>query len=582
MSSFTPCRTFYRFAERRFAAAGGTTIAKLPGIGRSSIWRATARRGLAAWLRRLAAGQPYSLASHPAAPIAAVLVAALLSACGTLPERAELPYSPARPPVTESPLARIANNSLPAPGLSGFRLMPLGVYSLDARLQLADRATQTLDVQYYHIQDDLTGRLFLRHLRDAAHRGVRVRLLIDDLYNYGADDLFRSMAAVSNVEVRLFNPFCCLRESLVGKYAGSLFDFGRVNHRMHNKLFIADGVMVVAGGRNIADEYFMRSASQNFIDMDAFIIGAVVPQLSEIFDMYWNAQQVYPVQQIVRDSADAAALQRRFDHLVDDGDQMMKLNLPPNDLLGYGAISEDLDDGRLGLVWGTAMAFADPPAKAHESSDERARATSVTMNVMDLVAQAQREVFISSPYLIPGKRGVATFEELGKRKVKVTIVTNSLAATDEPLVHTGYARYREAMLEAGVDLYELSPARVERAKRLGFLASSLGRLHAKTVVIDRNIVFIGSMNLDPRSESKNTELGIIVRSPQLAKEVTRVIHIAKLQSAYRVRIGPESHVLEWLTMDDDMEMILLAEPESSFTMRLQNVLFAPFVPEQHL
>ena len=261
---------------------------------------------------------------------------------------------------------------------------------------------------------------------------------------------------------------------------------------------------------------------------------------------------------------------------------MMQLALPHNDVLGYGAISEDLDDGRLGLVWGKAVAFADPPAKASEDSDERARAASVRMNVMDVVARAQRDVFITSPYLVPGERGMAVFDALGKRNVKMTILTNSLAATDEPLVHTGYARYREPMLRAGVDLYELSPVRIQTNKRLGFGGSSLGRLHAKTVVVDRHFVYIGSMNLDPRSEGRNTELGIIVESPQLAREVIRVIHISKLQGAYRVRFAPDGQALQWLTMDDNAEMILDYEPDSSFVMRLQNVLFAPFVPEQEL
>jgi putative cardiolipin synthase len=535
--------------------------------------------------RRPSCAMPYTLLPGTLLRRAAGLALALviLGGCGTLPERGEPPASEARPAApAESPLARIAQNSMPAPELTGFRLMPLGVYSLDARLQLADRATQTLDVQYYHIHDDLTGRLFLRHLRDASLRGVRVRLLVDDLYTFGADELFRSFAAFPNVEVRLFNPFCCLRESLVGKFAGSLLDFRRVNRRMHNKLFIADGAMSVMGGRNIADEYFMRSTSGNFVDMDVFIVGAVVRQLASIFDVYWNAPQVYPIEKIVESGADDAALRHRFGQMVDEGYQMMKLELPHNDVLGYGAISEDLDDGRVGLVWGTAVAFAEPPAKAHEDSDERARAASVRMNVMDNVARAERDVYLTSPYLIPGERGMAVFEELGRRNVKMTILTNSLAATDEPLVHTGYSRYRAPMLRAGVDLYELSPVRIKTNKRLGFGGSSLGRLHAKTVVIDRHFVFIGSMNLDPRSEGRNTELGIIAENPQLAKEVIRVVHISKLQGAYRVRFGPEGQGLQWLTMNDDAEVILDYEPDSTFAMRLQNVLFAPFVPEQEL
>ena len=326
----------------------------------------------------------------------------------------------------------------------------------------------------------------------------------------------------------------------------------------------------------------MRSSEENFVDMDAFIVGALVPQLATIFDEYWNSAQVYPVQSIIDPTGDAVVYRRSFDQIVDDDTQMTSLDLLPIDVLGYGAIREDLDAGRLGMIWGKAVAFADPPWKISESSSVRSRSVSVSMDVLDRITRADMEVVISSPYLIPGPVGVQAFADLGARKVKVTILTNSLAATDEPLVHTGYARYREDMLKAGVDLYELSPILTQRNKRLGFLGPSLGRLHAKTVVIDRSIVFIGSMNLDPRSSSRNTELGMIIESPQLAKEVLRVINISKLQSAYRVRFGPDQRTLEWLGIDDGMEVILGAEPDTSFLMRLQSILLAPFVPESEL
>ena len=361
----------------------------------------------------------------------------LLSACGSLPMQVDRPFSPALKPSSESPLVRIAQDSSPGPALTGFRLMPLGVYSLDARIQLARRARYSLDVQYYLIQNDRTGRLLMRNLRDAALRGVRVRLLVDDLYTVGGDPMFRGLAAFPNVEVRLFNPFCCARQSIASKYAASIIEFGRLNHRMHNKLFIADGAMVVAGGRNIADEYFMRSASDNFVDMDAFIVGDVVRELTGIFDTYWNSPQVYPVEAILGTIIDREELRKSFDSLVDDGEQMMSLVLPPIDILGYGPISDDLDAGRLGLIWGSANAFADQPAKATATSDEMARSMSVSMNVMDRVMASQSEVVISSPYFIPGPMGVRAFGELRKRDVKVTILTNSLAANDEPLVHTG-------------------------------------------------------------------------------------------------------------------------------------------------
>ena len=195
--------------------------------------------------------------------------------------------------------------------------------------------------------------------------------------------------------------------------------------------------------------------------------------------------------------------------------------------------------------------------------------------------QRKSELVITSPYLIPGAQGMTSFADLRERGVKVTVLTNSLAATDEPLVHTGYSRYRAGMLQAGVDLYELSPTRTQQTKRLGMFGTSLGRLHAKTAVIDRKIVFIGSMNLDPRSASTNTEFGMFIESPELARELLRVINISKLESAYRVRLAPDGRGLQWLTTDDDKEMILGAEPESSLAARAQRLL-GWFVPEKLL
>jgi len=460
--------------------------------------------------------------------------------------------------------------------------MPLGFYSLDARIQLAGRARYSLDVQYYQIAADRTGRLFMRTLRDAALRGVRVRLLVDDLYTVGGDPMFAGLAAFPNVEVRLFNPFCCGRQGIANKYMASIADFTRLNHRMHNKLFIADGAVAVMGGRNIADEYFTRSATANFVDMDVFLVGPVVRRLASIFDVYWNSPQAYPVEAILRDPADGEQARRAFDHLVDDGEQMMSVAVPPFDILGYGPISDDLDSGRLGLVWGTAVAFADQPAKVMATSDEMARSMSVQMNIMDRVMLSTSDVVISSPYFIPGRMGVQEFSDLRKRNVKVAILTNSLASNDEPLVHHGYARYRVELLRTGVDLYELSPTRIRHNERLQLPGQSLGRLHAKTAVIDQSTVYIGSMNLDPRSESTNTELGLLAECPELAREVIRVINVSKLQSSYRLRFAADGQNLEWLATDDQGEVVFSQEPEVSPFMRLQSILLAPFVPEQLL
>ena len=515
--------------------------------------------------------------------LALLLAAAVVAGCGTLPATPARPASRALAPQPDSPLVQAALASPPAPELSGFRLLPLGSYSLDARLQLVRRARHALDVQYYVLDNDSTGRLLLAQLAEAAARGVRVRLLVDDLYTGRTDETLRAMAALPNVQVRLFNPFCCARRSgLAGRFAASLFALPRLNHRMHNKLLVADGVIAVAGGRNIADDYFQRGAQQNFVDLDTLIVGRVVSDLSGIFDDYWNSPVVWPIEAISPSNETPLALQQRFAVMTAGAAASVPaLDLSEVDLLGYSPIGDDLDRGRLGLVWGRAMALADPPDKLLRGED-KAYADSLAYQALMKIWTADSEVTITSPYMIPGKLGIAAFEALREKRVKVTVLTNSLAATDEPLVHTGYVRYRGRLLDAGVDLYELSPTRAQSAKRLGLFGSSVGRLHAKTAVVDGDKVFIGSMNLDPRSRTQNTELGVFVESDALAREVLRVVRISQQQSAYHVRRGADGR-LQWLVTDDDNKLVVYTdEPESSVWMHLHNLIFGFLVPEQLL
>jgi putative cardiolipin synthase len=512
----------------------------------------------------------------------ALLASLLLAACGALPPRGDEPVSHALPPALESPLARIAHDSIPEPSLSGFRLMAGGYYSLDARIELTRRARESLDVQYYLIQNDRTGRLFMRSLRNAALRGVRVRLLVDDLNTVGADPMFRGLAAFPNVEVRLFNPFCCARQSVASRYAASLGEFTRLNHRMHNKLFIADGAIAVMGGRNIADEYFARSATSNFVDMDVLVVGAVVPRLASIFDSYWNSREAYLVGTILGTPDDPDEARRSFNQLVDEGEQMMAVRVPERDMMGHRLLGTDLDSGRLELVWGTANAFADQPRKVMATSAEEARAMSVQMNIMDRLAESKHEVLISSPYFVPGTVGVDEFADLRRRGVKVIILTNSFAANDVPVVHIGYARYRVPLLRTGVELYELSRSGIERDGPVAVPSMSLGRLHAKAAVVDQTMVYIGSMNLDPRSDSTNTELGIFVHCPELARDVGRAIDMSRLHSSYLVGFGPDGQSLEWRLQGKQPEEIFKSEPDVTPGMEFRNMLLAPFVPEQLL
>ena len=545
---------------------------------------AAAWHGLAAGLRPLAeTGLGLAAVVRRWLPWGLMLL--VLGGCTTLPQvDREAIASTAIGLSKETTLGRIAGAYRPAEDQSGFRLMPLGKFSLDTRIQLARRAQVSLDVQYYHFENDETGRWLLRALRDAADRGVRVRLLIDDFYTSGQDELFLAFAAHKNVEVRIFNPFCCLRSrGKAERFLASVGDWKRVNHRMHNKLFVADGAMAVIGGRNVANEYFLRSAAENFIDVDAFVVGFIVAPAQELFDRYWNADAVYPLHAITRTAFGDDALRKKFEDWTGPVNTPPPGPLPPTDILGYGPIAEDLEDGRLGLIWGYAYVFADHPDKPFDGeAGGELLETSVTYNVFEALRKAQTELVVSSPYLVPGKDGMQLLRELRERSVSVVMMTNSLGSTDEPVVHIGYSLYREPMLALGVDLYEISSSRVKLNRRLNLFGASLGRLHAKLAVVDRKTLFVGSMNLDPRSATINTELGAVIESPELAREMIRIIDLDRLQSAYRVRRSASGSGLEWLGIDDGKEMVLTEEPDSSYWLRLKSLLLRPFVPESLL
>ncbi len=348
------------------------------------------------------------------------LLLGMAAGCTSLPE-VDRYASEAVPLSTQTALGKIAQGSIPAPELSGFRLMPLGSFSLDTRLQLARRAEATLDLQYYQFQDDETGRLLLRAVADAAQRGVRVRLLLDDFYTSGSDTLFLGLAAYPNVQVRLFNPFCCARDSgQLTRFAVSVGDWSRVNHRMHNKLFIADGAMAVIGGRNVANEYFQRSMSENFVDVDAFTVGFIIPPLQELFDRYWNSFSAYPLETIARTSLSKEQLRSQFDDRTGPKTTPQPAPLGPNDILGYGPLADDLDDGKLGLIWGEAYVFADYPDKPFESkAGADLLETSVTYNVVAEMRKAKTEVVASSPYFVPGKRGMKLMQGPARQRRQI-------------------------------------------------------------------------------------------------------------------------------------------------------------------
>ena len=512
-----------------------------------------------------------------------LLAAALLQGCASLPARRPVPPTHAIQDVASTQLARIAAQNA-APGaaeLSGFRLLPEAPFSFNARIALASRAEKSIDAQYYELRNDGVGRQFLRELRDASLRGVRVRLLVDDLYMSGADELFIALAAYPNVEVRLFNPLPARSGSLLSRIAFSMHEFGRINHRMHNKLFIVDNSFSVSGGRNMADEYFMQDGQTNFIDMDVLASGPVVQEQSAAFDLYWNSEQVRPVDQVVSFDLSPGQARQRFDQWVGGAGH----GLPENerDALGRTSVASQLDAGKLDQVHAKAQVLVDDPAKLMRKSIEERFQGSVTQRTLGILETARSHLFITSPYYVPGEVGLAQIKRQRQSGVAITVVTNSFAATDEPLVYAGYARYRLAILKLGVVIYELSPTLSQRSGRLGDFGKTTGRLHGKTAVIDDKRVFVGSMNLDARSAVLNTEIGLVIDSPEIAADINRIVSIDGFTSAYLVRAGPTGGV-EWVEQDGNgrASAVHKDEPETSWIIEIKNWLLSPLVREELL
>jgi len=486
--------------------------------------------------------------------------------CASLPEQTVRTPSLAIAAADSTPLDRMAMASRPADAsLSGFRVIHVGITALHARLDLLRAAQRSLDLQYYHLHDDQTGRLVLRELRNAAQRGVRVRLLLDDMYTQGMEPLLLGLAAFPNAEVRLFNPFPT-RGSTASRFASALADFSRINRRMHNKLFVADGAVAIVGGRNLGDDYFFRSETINFLDFDAVVVGAVLPQLASLFDAYWNSPHTYPVDAVMASGDSPAQRRQAFDQAV-AVDRAPEPPAPPaTDRLGYPPLAVDLARGRFALSWGPARAYADPPDKAIGKARAEVLPSGATLDnirrtVVAEMSRANEELFLTTPYFVPGPAALEGMRSNVLRGLQISILTNSLAATDEPVVHGGYRRYREAMLRAGVRLYELSPEHSRHLVLAGMQPVPF-RLHTKNAVLDHRTAFIGSMNLDPRSEEHNTELGVLAHDPVMAGDMRRIIELFKREAAYEVRLAPQRRYgLEWVRIDPAGQVVELHDDE---------------------
>ncbi|AMM18730.1 hypothetical protein AX768_31325 (plasmid) [Burkholderia sp. PAMC 28687] len=455
---------------------------------------------------------------------------------------------------------------------------------MDTRLALAKRATHTMDLQYYLLQNDYTGKTLLRAVRDAALRGVRVRLLVDDLYTDTSEQILLNLAATPNIEVRLFNPFPAGRTSELMKWTLSLNDFSRLNHRMHNKLFIADGAFAVAGGRNMADEYFFQSHVGNFIDFDLLLAGDAVPRLESIFDSYWNSPRVYSLASLDSSPSDLATRQAAFESETAGEGAFSSVPSAVQDQLGFLPFSQEAGELRLNMFSGDIETFADTPEKVSGRAEKGDDTSTVTSRVLRAISEANTDILLVSPYFVPSDAGMAVLQKVRDRGVKVTLITNAVGANDEPLASAAYATFRVRMLKMGIDIYEVSSEGLHENKDVGAVIGrdSIGRSHAKIVVIDSDTTFVGSMNMDFRSSRENTEMGMFVHSKQLALQVMSLFNGIKSSGTYHLSLASDGKSLEWTAMENGNEVIYKSEPDVSFGTRLKIFFLAPFVSQQML
>ena len=483
----------------------------------------------------------------------------LFTACAQLPPRADLPDESARPPAATGAIAeRVEPMEASHPGQSGFRLVASGADAYALRAYSAKSATSSLDIQIYIWKADMTGMLMAQHALEAADRGVRVRLLVDDFPARANNVAFAALDAHPNLEVRLYNPLVS-RSGLVSKGREFLGDFRRLNHRMHNKSWIADNRIALIGGRNFGDEYFDTHPAVDFIDLDMLMVGPVVREVSASFDAFWNSPYSFPMTQLSPlDVSDEALLRLRealarnqaelrtsdFKHVLREDPQVQAL------LAG-----EDY------LTWHSDWTFvSDDPQKKHLPLADRSAVLGV---LLPEVHQARHSLRILSPYFVPAASGRAELLTAAQRGLAVKVLTNSLAATDVAIVHGGYMRSRRPLLRGGVQLWELRPvgAPDSESRALGLAGASL---HSKALIVDDEQLFVGSYNLDPRSKSLNTEQGLLLHDPAMSAELTRLFE-AKLQGERSWQVTLQGNSLRW----SDGQRVWTREPEAGLSRRIQ-------------
>ncbi len=445
------------------------------------------------------------------------------------------------------------------PGQAGFLAVSDGIDALAIRLLLADRAERSIDTQYYEIGDDLAGLLFIEALLRAADRGVHVKLLVDDYQTTGYDARMAALDSHPNFEIRLYNPFARRRV----RFVDVLTSFSRINRRMHNKSFTVDRQMTVIGGRNIADHYFSIGPDVNFADLDVVGIGPIVADVSTMFLKYWNSRDATPVHLLAKktddDNAQFARLLERVSRARAEVGETKYAEAVRSSILDK--LDRDISD----FTWAPYQLAYDSPEKTQGISTEDA--ASVLTLLTRAFENAKSEVLVVSPYFVPRRSGLGKFRGLRDRGIDVTVVTNSLASNNQTYAHGGYAPVRKPLLRMGVRLFELrADASVAGNEPVG-PDPTRATLHTKAFAIDRTKLFVGSFNFDPRSANLNTEMGVIIDSPELAQAFVRGAQRATPRETYEVILGING-ALRWRGLEDNVGVMLDKEPQAGFWRRV--------------
>jgi len=460
---------------------------------------------------------------------------------------------------------------------SGFYLLSDNTDAFIARFALATMAEKTLDIQYYIIHNDASGQYLYYAILSAANRGVRVRILVDDINLSGRDSRLKMFSQHENIEIRIFNP---LANRDWFRNLELIINLNRAGRRMHNKAFIADDSVAIIGGRNIGDEYFDARPSLNFVDLDMLSVGPIVKDISNSFDDYWDSHWATPIEKLSKGKVIRKQL-ISIQHKLKDKWSRIK-NTAYFKSIQNADLTQDIIQKKIPFIWADAELFYDCPNKISDQSTEPI--VHFGPQVMSYLERAKNELLLASPYFVPGINNTLWFSNKSKQGVRIKVLTNSLSSTDVIAVHAGYQKYRKQLLEQDISLFELKPTANISLFRKNKLSRHYSHtsLHAKYMIIDQQYVFIGSANLDPRSNRLNTEIGIMVNSTDLAAQASEIFkRTTSAENCYQVKLTDEDRNLSWVSEENGQEKIVFTEPGAGILKRLA-VFLISLLPIENL